>query len=275
MLKKYILIATGVIGLFVSCVFAQTTEINVALQTWGSRAIASSSYAEPGNDNYGPNNALDGRFAARETDKWNSAEGQQHPFWLIIDFGRERAIHKIVVRHDDGAVTSDFQLQWGDGKTEWKDIVPPIVSNKEAVSTHVFNPVKMRFLRLFIIKGEPNGNAYARIFEVEAYAQADTLGADGKNSGNLFTAFALERAINSGKWTEEQFKQAAALLKDDDLFVRALADFAVSEAVGQKNNGQTVTWTAEQLKNEPWFETWSTTSHEQKIIYDYIRHLFL
>ena len=65
MLKKHTLIATGVVGLFVFCVSAQTAEINVALKTWGSRAIASSSYAEPGNDNYGPNNALDGRFAAR------------------------------------------------------------------------------------------------------------------------------------------------------------------------------------------------------------------
>ena len=275
MLKKHTLIATGFIGWFVLSVSAQTAEINVALKTWGSRAIASSSYAEPGNDNYGPDNALDGRFAARETDKWNSAKGQQAPFWLTIDFGRERVIHKIVVRHDDGAVTSDFQLQWGDGKIEWKDIVSPIVSNKEAVSTHIFNPLKMRCLRLFITKGEPNANAYARIFEVEAYAQADTLGADEQNRGDLFTAFALERAINSGKWTEEQFKQATELLKHDDLFVRALADFAVSEAVGQKNNGQTVAWTAEQLKNEPWFATWSTTSHEQKIIYDYIRHLFL
>ena len=190
MLNKSTLVATGIICLLIPWVSAQTAEINVALKTWGSRATASSSYAEPGNDNYGPDNALDGRFAARETDKWNSAKGQQAPFWLTINFGRERVIHKIVARHDSGAVTSDFQLQWGDGKTEWKDIVSPIVSNKEAVSTHVFNSVKTRCLRLFITKGEPNANAYARIFEVEAYAQADTLGADEQNIGDLFTAFA-------------------------------------------------------------------------------------
>ena len=88
-------------------------------------------------------------------------------------------------------------------------------------------------------------------------------------TAEITVAFALERAINSGKWTEEQFKQAAGLLKHDDLFVRALADFAVSEVVGQKNNGQTVVWTVEQLKNEPWFTTWSTTAHEQKIVYEF------
>jgi len=53
-------------------------------------------------------------------------------------------------------------------------------------------------------------------------------------AGDMATAFALERAVNSGKWTEPQFEQAAALLKHQDLFVRALADFAVSEAVGHR-----------------------------------------
>jgi hypothetical protein len=88
-------------------------------------------------------------------------------------------------------------------------------------------------------------------------------------------AFTLERAINKGKWKPEQFAEATAFLKHDDLFVRALAEFAVSEAVGQKNNGQEVVWTAEQLRKEPWFAAWSGTTHEEKIVYDYIRHLFL
>jgi len=88
-------------------------------------------------------------------------------------------------------------------------------------------------------------------------------------------AFTLERAINKGKWTPEQFAEATALLKHEDLFVRALADFAVSEAVGQKNNGQEVVWTAEQLKVEPWFAAWSSVSHDEKVVYDYIRHLLL
>ena len=88
-------------------------------------------------------------------------------------------------------------------------------------------------------------------------------------------AFALERALNQGKGTPEQFQEATGLLKHDDLFVRALAEFAVSETVGQTNNGQEVVWTAEKLKDEPWFATWSATTHDQRIAYDYVRHLFL
>ncbi|MHC4202257.1 MAG: discoidin domain-containing protein [Planctomycetota bacterium] len=89
-------------------------RVNVALAEWGATATASSEYGP----DYRAGNVLDGRWAKRETDKWNSAANKV-PHWLKIDLGRARTIDRIVVRHEGGArgdkcTTADFRLERSD-----------------------------------------------------------------------------------------------------------------------------------------------------------------
>ncbi|HEY3860644.1 MAG TPA: discoidin domain-containing protein [Verrucomicrobiae bacterium] len=153
---------------------ASPEEINVALQALGSRAAASSSYG-PG---YDASRAIDEKWENRETDKWNSAAGSG-PHWVVVDFGRVWKIHKAVIRHEGvfggGNLynTRNFQIQRGQSKDgPWTDLVPPIVGNAKDITTHVFAPQAIRFLRVFITQGEQRGNEYGRIYEIEAYADA-------------------------------------------------------------------------------------------------------
>jgi NedA-like, galactose-binding domain len=106
-------------------------EINVAASRWGlSRAWASSTFG-PG---YGPENAVDGRWARRETDRWNSAKGPNQ--WIVVDLGAVFTLDRVLLRHEgvyaqgDQYNTSGFRLQRGQGpKGPWTDLVPPVRGN--------------------------------------------------------------------------------------------------------------------------------------------------
>ena len=152
-------------------------EVNVALQRCGASARASSVFG-PG---YGADNVLDGEWELREEDKWNSARGAG-PHWLVIDLGAERTVHRLVIRHEGVLAegerydTRDFQLQRGESADgPWTDVVPPITDNAQHVTAHDFPPTPLRWLRLYVTRGEAAGNDFARVFEIEAYARAATL----------------------------------------------------------------------------------------------------
>ena len=153
-------------------------EINVALQKWGASAQASSIYA-PG---YEADRVLDGKMTG-EHDKWNSAAQAAAPHWLVIDLGRKQPVHRVAIHHEgvrsDGNKynTGRFQLQRGNSPAgPWTDLVPPVVDNHGNRSELSFAPVPVRYLRLWITQGEQGGkNEFARIFEVEAYAQKEKL----------------------------------------------------------------------------------------------------
>ncbi len=156
---------------------AQEREVNVALSQFGATARASSVYAA----GYEAANALDGRWARRETDKWNSSANAT-PHWLVVDLGQERVIRRIVIRHEgvlgqgDEYDTRDFQVQRGasaDGP--WTDLVAPIRGNTANVSEHKLAPVSARYLRLYITQGEQGRNEFARIFEFEVYSRVADL----------------------------------------------------------------------------------------------------
>ena len=147
-------------------------EVNIALSRWGATATASSEFGP----DYRAGNALDGLWTSREHHKWNSKLGET-PHWLRIDFGHTAEIHRIVVRHEgvygDGESfnTGDYRLQASDSPDgPWRDIVDPVRGNTEDVNDFSFPQTKMRYLRLFIEMGEQSANDYARIFEVEAWA---------------------------------------------------------------------------------------------------------
>ena len=154
------------------------TEVDVAGLGLGSSARASSVYGPT----YAANNAIDGRWSVEQTDKWNSAQGAPGPHWLVIDLGAERIIHKVVIYHEgvvgDGEAfnTRDFQIQRGGGPDgTWTDLVPPVRGNEQDVTVHPFAPTPLRYLRLLVTRGERDGNAYARIYEVQLFAKTDTL----------------------------------------------------------------------------------------------------
>ncbi|MBN1292735.1 MAG: discoidin domain-containing protein [Candidatus Latescibacteria bacterium] len=154
-------------------------DVNIALARWGATATASSEFGP----DYRAGNALDGLWTSREHHKWNSKLGET-PHWLSIDFGHTVAIHRIVVRHEgiygDGESfnTSDYRLQISDSpEGPWCDIIDPVRGNTEDVNDFSFPPTRMRYLRLFIEMGEQGANDYARIFEVETWANRSELSA--------------------------------------------------------------------------------------------------
>ena len=153
-------------------------EVNVALVGMGATAKSSSQY----NDVTGGNKAIDGKWALRDVDKWASAAGAG-PHMLTIDFGEARDIHRVVIRHDsvlgvfgdEGRyTTSDFTIQGAlsaDGP--WIDLVPAVIGNVAALTSHPFANRNVRYLRVTVQKGTPTGgDGSARIFEVQAFADA-------------------------------------------------------------------------------------------------------
>lgn len=150
--------------------------VNVARPEMGASAYASSEYG-PG---YAAGNVMDGRWASRESDKWNSKENQT-PHYLRIDLGQAHSIERIVVRHE-GAIpvvgghvynSSDFRLQaapgaWG----PWTDLIAPVRGNSDNVTAHDFAPTPARYVRLLLETSEQKGgNAYGRIAELEIYTR--------------------------------------------------------------------------------------------------------
>jgi alpha-mannosidase len=155
-------------------------EINVAAAAMGATATADSVF----NSDYVPEKAIDNRWNVRDpnpetggSSKWNSGAGAG-PHWLTIDFGRPRAIHKVVICHE-GVLgvfggetkynTTDFQIQSADSAAgPWTDLVVPVTNNTASLTVHRFAPKTFRFLRLYITKGAQD-DSYARIYEVQAF----------------------------------------------------------------------------------------------------------
>lgn len=188
----------------------RAAELNVALSQWGTTASASSEYGS----GYEAYRAFDGKWAVQETDKWNS-KNDSNPHWLMVDLGEERTIHKIVLRHEgvrgNGSQynTSAFQLQ-GSHVPEgpWTDIAAPVEGNTTSVTTHSFSPVTTRYVRLYITRGEPGGNSYGRIYEMEIYSDTNT----------------LKSAL-----TAIRFPEAAFSTENDELRVEACVDVVPEE----------------------------------------------
>ena len=98
----------------------------------------------------------------------------------------------------------------------------------------------------------------------------------------LVRAVNFERAVNGGKLSEAEFVQTVSELIDmsensqDAVFIRALLHASAAQWVGQANNDATVRYSEESLSdNSPWLRFYATASHDELVLYDYIRHLAL
>ena len=155
-------------------------EINVAAANLGASATADSEFSP----DYAAEKAIDGRWNVRDPNpetgnsaKWNS-DNSSGAHWLVVDFGRARTVHKIVIRHEGvlgvfGGETQyntvDFRLQSAEASAgPWIDLVAPVTNNSNSLTVHRFAPKSFRFLRLYITKGAQH-DSYARIYELEAF----------------------------------------------------------------------------------------------------------
>jgi len=245
--------------------------VNVARAEWGAVATASS-FSGP---DYEAENALDGRWANRPTDKWNTAAGAGNkPHWLLIDLGWPIPIDRIVVRHEgvvsdgDTCNTADFRLQRADNAAgPWTDLVEPIVGNRLDVTTHTFDSVKTRFVRLFVTKGTPIDNSYARIYEVEVYTSNKKFKLEVPD---IRMAEILLRRATTGDLTEQELQQAAAFLDHADPFVRGIAEWALARKVARDNNFEQVKWHADSAA-DGWFKRWMAITPAERVRMDWVR----
>jgi len=150
-------------------------ETNIALLKYGARAFASSSHSASCPDN------VISDTTSGVPDKWDSSGEEKTQHWLALDLGHPRKVHKIVVKHagvmeNQQYNTRDFQLQRASSMDgPWKDIVEPILGNTESITTHEFEPLEARYIRIYITKpsqkDEPDVYHHARIFNIEVYTR--------------------------------------------------------------------------------------------------------
>jgi hypothetical protein len=95
--------------------------------------------------------------------------------WLQVDLGGTYPISSFVIRHASSGGepanlnTRDFDLSLSTDGTTWTTPIR-MRGNTSAVSTFTLNAaIPARYVKLSVLAGEQNGNATARIYELEAY----------------------------------------------------------------------------------------------------------
>lgn len=83
-------------------------------------------------------------------------------------------------------------------------------------------------------------------------------------------ALALRDAADARRLTEAQADEAAKLLDHADVFVQAVAEWALALKVGHENDLGTAVWP--KLENPAWFTRYMAVPASRRITYDVIRH---
>jgi predicted alpha-1,2-mannosidase len=118
----------------------------------------------------GPAKAVNGSVAGGAGDKWCSSGANR---WLQVDLGSSRHVGSIVVQHASAGGenaawnTRDFDLQTSTDGTTWSTPVS-VRGNTSGSTTH---PVDLtaRYVRLNVLVPTSDGNAAARVYELEVY----------------------------------------------------------------------------------------------------------
>ncbi len=120
----------------------------------------------------GPEKAFNGSVSGGNSDKWCSQVSGTK--FLQVDLGTTRAIQSFTVRHAGagGESTSwntrDFDILVSNDGTNFTTVVQ-VRGNTQSVTDHAMT-ASGRFVRLNVITPTSDGNAAARIYELEVYA---------------------------------------------------------------------------------------------------------
>ncbi|BBE31505.1 hypothetical protein OSSY52_16460 [Tepiditoga spiralis] len=134
-----------------------------------------------------PKMALDGK----KKTKWCAIGKEPHELYVTLE--KEQKIGKFIVKHAEFGGespdynTKDFYISISkDGKT-WKKVVD-IKGNKDAITEHLIEPTRTKYIKLTVTKATQGGDTAARIYEFQVLAEK-----------NAFENYALnKKAIASG-----------------------------------------------------------------------------
>ncbi|MBT3199667.1 MAG: hypothetical protein HN350_07100 [Phycisphaerales bacterium] len=90
-----------------------------------------------------------------------------------------------------------------------------------------------------------------------------------KNASPLETAVSIHKDARFGKVDDAVAEVAAKLLDDKDIFVRAMAEWAITRKVGNDNNHEEIKWTP--ASDAPWFKKWMAIPLADRVDMDYCR----
>ncbi len=85
----------------------------------------------------------------------------------------------------------------------------------------------------------------------------------------LGKAIRLEELARAGKLSDELAAMAGNMLDHEDLFVRAMAEWAIARRIGRDNNHEEAKWTAS--GDAPWFRKWLAIPLSDRIEMDWCR----
>jgi hypothetical protein len=124
----------------------------------------------------GPAKAVNGSVSGGNTDKWCSTGATK---WLQVDLGANSNVNRFVVKHAGAGGentawnTRDFTIATSADGSSWTTRAT-VAANTASTTTHDITAAAARYVRLNITTPSSDGNAAARIYELEVYAAAAT-----------------------------------------------------------------------------------------------------
>ncbi len=127
-------------------------------------------------------------FDGNQYTKWcdNSSANK----WVMGELKKPMFIGRISIAHagvkeDNSLNTRKYTIEYEDEDGKWHEVAK-IVDNKLAYTKHSFAGAVMKKIRLNVEQAEQSGNAAARIYEIELYAESETVKATfDLNGGNV------------------------------------------------------------------------------------------
>jgi uncharacterized membrane protein YgcG len=152
----------------------------------------------------GPEKAVNGSVSGGWGDKWCS--GAPSP-WLLVDLGTVSQVGQFVVKHagaggeDPNGNTRDFTIQTSTDGTNYTTVVT-VTGNLANVTTHDITAANARYVRINTTKPTSNGQAYARVYELEVYGTGGggSGGSGGSGGAGGGTGGSAGSAGSSGAW---------------------------------------------------------------------------
>ncbi|MFF5225831.1 discoidin domain-containing protein [Dactylosporangium sp. NPDC000521] len=176
----------------------QVPPVNLAL---GKAATADSSCGTSEN----PQRAVNGTTTNGNLDKWCSQGATK---WLQVDLGANQSVNKVVLQHagtggeNTAWNTRDFNVQVSTNGTAWTTVAT-VTGNTASTTTHTFAATQARYIRLNVTTPASDGNAAARIYELEAYGGTAppvtgnlALGKAATADSSCATTEAADKAVN-------------------------------------------------------------------------------